>query len=185
MNYIVIILSAILSIIVSAVTTFILKNLEYKHKYFQTIITKRIESYQMIEEIITLLSTTIGQNKKWFHFIFSNQENYNNFLLKINDLSQKRMWISPYTYSIIMMINQLFYKISSILENLEDEKDLLSLGKEYYSGISQMRDLLISAAARDYKNLYKIPKLFKEKVNENKFLWKNKKIIKTQQRDNK
>jgi len=52
------------------------KHTEYKHSYLKMILEKRIEAYERINSVIVMLKTSVLDNGKAYHTIFSFDKDY-------------------------------------------------------------------------------------------------------------
>lgn len=165
----VIISSALVSALVSGITTYLIEKRKYKQEYWKFVINKRLKTYEEIEKIITYFNTTHFNYNKPCHLAFLNIETFNNLQMELSQISFKRNWISPKLYEKITTFNHMCIGLNT-KEKLTNEM-ITKFGTNNYYEISKQRDELLDRITKDYSTLQNVEQFFKKKIKEKKGLF--------------
>ncbi len=155
-------IASILSVIVSAIVSIKLKNLDYKNEYYKKILEKRLEAYKFLEtQIAVLKSTVLDEDAKAYHLIFAYGEaKFHEFQQNLFAAMACSMWINDNTVDRMEKLNELFFKISRKVEG-NDAKRVVRIGKDHYHEISDLRKSLEDSVRKDLLNLHNLKKFMK------------------------
>ena len=105
--------ASILSVVVSAIVSFRLKNLDYKNEYYKKILEKRLGAYGFLEaQIAVLTSTAVGKDGKPYYFIFANgEEKFDEYQRNLFLAMSYSMWINDVTVEHMGKLNDIYFKI--------------------------------------------------------------------------
>ncbi|MDT7828619.1 hypothetical protein RQM65_08080 [Pricia sp. S334] len=163
-NWITIILSsAIVSAITSGLITYYIEKRKYSQEYWKITIGKRLETYDMIEKVLTYFQSTHFVDKHPCHLAFLNLDTFNSAQTEIATVSWKRNWISSRLYKKIIDLNRLLYDFDLSEENSETY-NISKFGVKNYSKIAEIRDEMIKIMAEDYKDMPEVKSFFKSKI---------------------
>lgn len=155
-------IAGILSVIVSAIVSIKLKNLDYKNEYFKKILEKRLDAYKFLEtQIAVLKSTVLDEDAKAYHMIFAyGEDKFYEFQQNLIAAMVYSMWINDNTVDHMEKLNELFFKILRKVEG-DDVKQLVRIGKVHYHEISDLRKSLEDSVRKDLLNLHNLKKFKK------------------------
>lgn len=161
-NWITIILSsAIVSVIISGLTTYFIEKRKYSQEYWKITIDKRLEAYEEIEKLLIFFQTTHLVNDNPCHLAFLNIDKFDDLQEQLGIISWKRSWISSKLYKKIIKLNRVLIEFDSLETN-----DISNFGVKNYSKIADIRDVIIKIIAEDYLNMPKVKSFFKSKIKE-------------------
>jgi len=157
-------IAGILSAIVSAIVSIKLKNLDYKNEYYKKILDKRLEAYKFLEtQIAVLKSAVLDEDAKLYHLIFAyDEDKFHEFQQNLFAALAYSMWINDNTVDLMEKLNGLFFGISRKFSDHDKEK-MISIAKDNYHEISQLRKSLEDSVRHDLLNLHDL-KNFKKAV---------------------
>lgn len=160
-NWITIILSsAVVSAIVSGLTTYFIEKRKYSQEYQKITIDKRLETYESIEKALIYFQTTHLVDNEPCHLAFLNSDVFDKIQTELGIVSWKRNWISSKLYKKIIDLNRLLYEFEFT------DKNTCKFGVKNYSKIASIRDKMIKIMAQDYLDMPKVEKFFKNKIRE-------------------
>jgi len=137
------------------------KDKEYKYSYSKMILEKRLHAYEELNSLIhTLYSSALDDDSKAYHLIFSSEESFNAFFKKVYFSNSIKFWLSDDTNNYLKKISQ---ELTRYLGLISNGKNIVTIGKEEYKFIAELRDKLEQSLLNDMKELYKIDKFFNEK----------------------
>lgn len=134
--------SAVIAAIVSSIASYLInkysQNQAYKNDYYKSIISRRFETYQHIDDIIRALKSTMVDNGKGCHTMFTGgkKEYYQTIAFLHNALTDS-MWLSNEMFNELRKLNQLFLNIGDDIT--DDASSNIAIGKENYSKLGQYR----------------------------------------------
>ncbi len=165
-NWITIILSsAVVSAIISGLTTYIIEKRKFSQEYWKITIDKRLETYEEIEKILTYFQTAHIVDARPCHLAFLNSDTFNNIQTGLGSVSWKRNWISSKLYEKIIELNRLLYEFDFSGQNGETD-NISKFGIKNYSRVADIRDKMIRIMAKDYLNMPEVESFFKSKIME-------------------
>ena len=160
------VISAVVSVILSAVTTYWLKGLEFRNEYYKEIIKKRIEAYIPIEQVIASLKGAAldTEDNKPYHLIFGyGEEGFYNFFSYVKIGIQNSLWIEEKTIEYLEKINAISFKAMLLSSEDPTNIDLIQFGKKYYNELALLRKDLEVSARKDLLTLHDFTKIKKKK----------------------
>tara|TARA_R110002050_G_scaffold167946_1_gene299005 strand:- start:532 stop:1038 length:507 start_codon:yes stop_codon:yes gene_type:complete len=163
-NWITIILSsAVVSAIISGLTTYLIEKRKYSQEYWKITIHKRIETYEEIEKVLVYFQTSHFVKDQPCHLAFLNLDTFNNLQTGLGAVSWKRNWISSKLYAKIVELNRLLYELDPSDKNGKTD-NISNFGVSNYSKIADIRDNMIKLIAKDYLSMPKVESFFKSKI---------------------
>jgi hypothetical protein len=162
-NWIIIILSsALISAIVSGLTSFIIERRKFSQEYWKIAIEKRLDVYEQIEQVLIFFQTTNLIKERPCHLAFLSVESFSDIQTKLAMLTWKRNWISTNVFNKIIELNRLFYECNS----LETDQDVNNFGVKHYNEIAIIRDNILKLTTKDYLQMPDVKRFFKSKIEE-------------------
>lgn len=167
--------------IISSVITFFgnhyLNKGNYKREHYSYLITKRIEAYNFVEDVLTSLdeTTQIRQNDKLIYmgykvFIFINeQKNHCDILLeKFSKYNVYKNWLSPECAD---NMAEIYGNLSHIENNREKSKDevIIIYTPDFAARIKELKEKAIKTYHKDILKLHQIEGFIKQKNKNNNY----------------
>jgi len=157
-----IITSGIITTIIAGIFSIFLGRNQYRYEYYKMLIQKRIETFDLIQELLQGFSVCVidPDDKKLYHCIFSNEKNpiKDKYLMSIFKLTKANFYISNETSETIFKMNRFFIENKIEFDNIED-------GKKYYFQIGELVDDILKSTRKEVLDSYNLKKLLKEKQN--------------------
>lgn len=135
-----------------------LRNTDFKNEYFKIVIKKRLEAYDLLEYLISILkvSSLDETDGKAYHLIFAYGEDEYIKSTKINTLANSNnIWLSTKADEKLAEILSVFHEIN-FSYNIQSKESLISAGKDYYFRIATLRTELENIVRADLIDLHKI-----------------------------
>ncbi|MBK6446525.1 MAG: hypothetical protein IPQ03_10605 [Bacteroidetes bacterium] len=161
-------IAAIISVTGTIVLNIYLNRKTFKNDYFKIIIQKRIETYELLEDQISILKLSVinndGRNDSPYHQIFSMGTKH--LLISTQNLvlaNGKSVWLNMKTNNKMTELVQLGNAIG--LNSLNDS-DLIDAGRKHYWKIAQLRDELEILIQKDILTLYDFSQMIKRKLED-------------------
>ena len=159
------VIAGIISVIVSAIVTLILKHLDYKNEYYRIIINKRLIAYEFLERQIAVLKSSIidESDKQLYNSIFAHGTN------KFYEFQQNLFAAISYSFWINDKTSELMSELNYLLVNLgyqyDLDNELIKAGKAKYKEIVKLRKKLEAALKKDLYDLHNVKKFMEHKRN--------------------
>lgn len=159
--------SALVSSIITSFASWVIgnhsQNKSFKNDYYKSVIKKRMDAYQYIDDQLRAMKvTTLDNDAKPYHSMFYG--NSINVLERQQDFMLARangVWLSNEMEEALTELNQLLFEIDN---NLTDEIDNnVALAKRYYSQLSNTRMKVEDQLRKDMLELYKVEIFLKDK----------------------
>ena len=157
--------SAVVSAVISGLTTYIIEKRKFSQEYWKITIDKRLETYEEIEKVLIYFQTTHFIKDKPCHLAFLNSDAFDNLQTGLGKISWKRNWISSRLYKKIIELNRILYEFD-LNDKSDQTKNISNFGTEHYSKIAEIRDKMIKIMAEDYLNMPEVESFFKNKIKE-------------------
>ena len=155
------VISGMLSSLISYFVSAWLKDKDYKNEYFKIILHKRLEAYEFLENQIAVLKSIVRNENKNYNLVFSyGIDKFLNFQQNLHLAMSYSYWFNENTLRKMETLNDFFFVISQQVEN---DQELLEIGKNKNDELSQIRTSLEICVKKDYLELYKIEIFLKSK----------------------
>lgn len=163
------ILASFLNFIANFITAKFTKNKEYKNKYFELIMNKRMEAYEKTLIVINkLFQTNVHAiDKSLILSILNEPSSLIDFKAEWNSNIGSSYWLSSKTSGHIQELDlHLHNLINEISHNDEKQEyiNLLKVSTEETEKIRILRYDIINSLSVDFKNLYKIDDFLNKEV---------------------
>lgn len=165
-------ISGIVSTIFSFYFTLKIKKLDYKNEYYKTLINKRLEAYQFVEnQTAVLRNVALDElDNRAYHLMFAyGEDKFIDFQSNIILANSKGLWIDEETSNTLDEFNNLFYNINLKI-HYKTKEEIQEIGKNYYKTISNLRVKLENNLRQGFNDLHNVEKIFKTKDNKIKYL---------------
>ena len=138
------------------------KHTEYKNSYLKMILEKRIEAYERINSVITMLKISVVDNGQAYHNIFSADKDalYGHFEILTKAFIYE-LWMSDNAKKNLQKLQQEIVRCI-ILHN--NGMPLIDVGKSEYQIIAKLRDNLEKDLVVDLQTLYKVENFLSNKT---------------------
>ncbi|WP_422842814.1 hypothetical protein [Acidovorax sp. M2(2025)] len=134
------------------------KRNDYVNDYFKTIIKRRLEAYERLEQLINALKLTVlDDDQRPYHQVFSNEATWTEVYKLFLDSTSHPLWLSSEVFSKTRELNIMFLKAS------HDKRDLIEFGKSNYPPIAELREEVERVHAKDMLNLHNVEHFLKQK----------------------
>ena len=165
------VISGVLSAIISYYFNLKIKRLDFKNEYYKSIIQKRMDAYQFVENQVSVLKGIVfGDDKQAYHMILCyGEDKFLEFQQNILIAISKGLWIDDDTMNTLEEINGLFFNINKKIHN-KNQDEIETIGKEYYKKISDLRFKLENNLKGGLIDLHNVEKIFKKKEKNNQIL---------------
>jgi hypothetical protein len=162
---------AVAGAIITGVFNMYSKHTEYKNSYLKMILEKRIEAYERINSVITLLKMSVVDNGKAYHMIFSSDKDafYNDYSV-VTKAFMYELWMSDNAKNNLLKLQQEIVRCFVLHNN---GMTLIDVGKSEYKIIANLRDNLEKDLVIDLQNLYKIEDFLSNKTVTTEFVERN------------
>ena len=163
-------IAAIISVTGTIVLNIYLNRKTFKNDYFKIIIQKRIETYELLEDQISILKLSVinndGRNDSPYHQIFSRQcsrrsSDNNPFFRKLMICRNCISWSIDTWY-----LTEIVQLGNAIGLNSLNDSDLIDAGRKHYWKIAQLRDELEILIQKDILTLYDFSQMIKRKLED-------------------
>ena len=159
--------SAVIAAIVSSIASYLInkysQNQAYKNDYYKSIISRRFETYQHIDDIIRALKSTMVDNGKGCHTMFTGgKKEYYQTIVYLHNALTDSMWLSNEMFNELRNLNQLFLNIGDNIT--DDASSNIAIGKENYSKLGKYRTDIENQFKNDLLEMYDVEKFLETKV---------------------
>jgi len=150
-------MSAILGGLVAGIFTLRVVKHNYINDYYKTILQKRLYAYGIVENLITMLKTSVVDSDGCpYHIMFFdiNESDPAQILLQI---SSQSMWLSEEITQEAISLSHLVYTMPALPE------EAIEYAKKHYRHIAEARTRFEKYYARDFLGLHDIKAFLKSK----------------------
>ena len=134
------------------------KRNEYVNDYFKTIIKRRLEAYERLEQLINALKLTVlDDDQRPYHQVFSNEATWTDIYKLFLDSTSHPLWLSDEIFAKTRELNLMFLKAS------HDKRELVEFGKSNYPPIAELRSEVEKLHANDMLTLHNVEDFLKRK----------------------
>jgi hypothetical protein len=135
------------------------KQREYMNEYYKLILARRIAAYEHLETLIVSLKTAVlDHDKKPYHLLFANDENWQTAYDLMGRLSTQSLWLSEDAFTKSQELNYLMF-------GLKPEGSVIEFGKSNYRKLAELRSDLERILAADLLTLHDVKRFLREKEN--------------------
>ena len=151
-------LAAIVGGVIAGFFTLRVAHDKYVNDYYRTVVQRRLGAYEQLENLITMLKTSIADEKdnRVYHLLFSggdNTEAYKALFL----VSSQSMWLSDDVVNETIALNRLLFR------RRNETGDPYGFAKDHYKEIADTRTRLERLHARDFTTLHDVKAFLKGK----------------------
>jgi hypothetical protein len=134
------------------------KRNDYVNDYFKTIIKRRLEAYERLEQLINALKLAVlDDDQRLYHQVFSNEVTWAEIYKLFLDSTSHPLWLSAEVFSKTRELNLMFLQASY------DKRELVEFGKSNYAPIAELREEVERLHAKDMLNLHNVEDFLKQK----------------------
>lgn len=155
--------SSLIAAIISAFVSYLIQHLQHKNKYHESLIQRRCDALNKIEQLIQALKVTIidSTDKRAYHvFVATSISDSHNVMVLCANCVRDSIWISALSLDLIAEINKMLYLTP------QDPVDRIEYAKERYIEISTHRSALERELMREYSDVLNIEKFLSRKAKE-------------------
>lgn len=162
------IISSALNSLFGFISTRYFKKEDYKNKFYELIINKRLQVYENLLSTVNklyMLSPSDTDGKIMIH-IFYNENLLNNFKAELEDNKNVKLWIGESTGKYVQDLSiYLYNKTAELSKTNEHDKDskLENIGYNDFQKVRDIRDNIINSMATELRELHNIDSFFKSK----------------------
>jgi len=136
------------------------KRNEYVNSYYEMVLKRRLEAYEHVESLIAALkAAVIDADNRPYHFLFSQNDEYEGAYKIIFGLLSQALWLSNDLFEKTRDLNILIFRGG------EGTSNTVEFGKKHYEEIANLRSEIEQINARDLLSLHNVKGFLKEKRN--------------------
>lgn len=134
------------------------KQNEYVNDYFKTIIKRRLDAYEKLEQLINALKLSVlDDDQQPYHQVFSNEATWADIYALFLEATSHTLWLSDNVFAKTRELNIMFLHASS------NKRDLVEFGKSNYAPIAKLREEIERLHAKDMLALHDVEGFLKKK----------------------
>lgn len=151
-------LSAIFGALIAGLFSLRGKQNEYVNDYFKTIVVRRLEAYESLEQFINSLKLSVlDDDHQLYHQVFSNEAAWKDIYRRLLDATAHPLWLSNEVFAKTRELNIMLLQASTT------GRDLVEFGKSNYAPIAELRDQIEKLHAKDMLALHDVKCFLKKK----------------------
>ena len=152
--------SGIIAALVSSITSVLIRNLQFKDDYYKTVIAKRLDAYNHVEQVIIKLKRLILTEDKahTYHAVFDKYEYFLDFISSIAKSIDNGLWLSDEIIEKLLELNSI-----TILFNSDTAPFSHKIAIENQDKITNIRLGLEMIIAKDMGSLHKVNEFLQRK----------------------
>lgn len=134
------------------------KQKDYANEYYKLVLVRRIQAYEQVERLITMVKTAVLDNdRRPYHLLFSKNEDQQSVYTLLFGIMSNALWLSDELFDLTREFNVLFYSHS------DGDGGLIEFGKTHYQRIAELRTKIEKVHLRDMLTLHDVPRFLKNK----------------------
>ena len=154
-----VLIGSVLTVLISSLFNILSNNIKYKREIRKSLIKRRIEGYEAIEDVIGTISLVVQDNdKKRYHLIFSREESFKQFFILLGIALKFSLWYSPNIIKLLSELNQISMLIGKDYcfdETSPNYLPKVEMGKNKYEEIWIIKTKLQEQIGKDYMSMHK------------------------------
>lgn len=163
---------AIISSSISGYFNIFVKRKEYENEYFKQIVSKRLNAYEQLNQIIYIFKGSAQDNDgKVYHVIFHNKESFEDFQMLLFNNKSNSFWYSDNLSKYLLDLFKEFGRIDA--KSKQNNISYSEIAKEEYKNLATLRDKIEIELVKDLPKLYDINNFLNSKKIETSFLKRN------------
>lgn len=172
------IISSIINFIANLLIAHFSKKREYKNKFYELVLNKRISAYESLISVINQLyavNYTVRENDNMTLSIHSDLDSLIEFKNELDNNKNIKFWISMNTSMCTQELGIYLHNTITVIQKTDEhlrDKVLKEIAEQDFQKIRELRDKINSSLSKDFANLYDIDSFLK-KYNK-KFDYSNK-----------
>ncbi|MCO4320690.1 hypothetical protein [Aliidiomarina quisquiliarum] len=149
------VLASVTTAVLGGIVNRVLKKLDYADEYYKTVISKRVEAYELVEnQIVLLKNSCLDEDGQPYHLIFAyGYEQYHHFMAGMSRAMSRGLWLSDTVQNSLVEIN---HELLDLSFKSTDDENLILLGKERYERLALLRNELERKFTADLKILHEV-----------------------------
>lgn len=149
--------SAVIGSLITGLYAVRSKRVEYLHDFNRLILQRRIGAYEKLEKLIVALkSSVLDSDRKPYHLLFSNDEDWLSAYKLTGDIANDALWLSDEAFDTSQKLNYLMFQDRR-------EGGAISFGKRHYEEIARLREDMERVLATDMLSLPKVDAFLQRK----------------------
>lgn len=134
------------------------KRNDYVNDYFKTIIARRLEAYEKLEQLINALKLSVlDDDQQLYHQVFSNEPTWTDIYRLFLDATSHPLWLTNEVFAKTRELNVMLLQAST------NSRDLVEFGKSNYASIAELRDEIEKLHAKDMLVLHDVEGFLKKR----------------------
>lgn len=165
-NLLIVIAIAISTFVTLAVTLFFnwfLQSKSYKEEYYKKIIDKRIQNYEMAENLLRKMRLWHTFEGKEYHSFFDSWQAFGIFYKEIIKIVEVGFWLDKAILTEFLELNGLFYSITITCNT--NQTDSKKIGISYFDELCRYSKAIEKSLYEDFKKLHKIRAFIRSRKN--------------------
>jgi hypothetical protein len=134
------------------------KQNEYSNEFFKTVLQRRIQAYDEIEQlVINLKAAVLDTDNRPYHLLFSKDDDWEYVHQLMFSVLSKGLWLSPKLFSTTRQLNLLVFRDG------QAKNGMIEFGKRNYEEIANLRESIEQLHASDMLELHNVRSFLKKK----------------------
>ena len=134
------------------------KRNDYVNDYFKTIIARRLEAYEKLEQLINALKLSVlDGDQQPYHQVFSNEATWKDIYCLFLEATAHPLWLSDEVFAKTRELNIMLLHAST------NDRNLVEFGKSNYAPIAELREEIEKLHAKDMLVLHDVERFLKKK----------------------
>lgn len=147
---------------ISLLLTWYLHNTGYKYEYYKKLIDKRLNNYELAEDILRQMRLWFPFNGKTYHSFFYTWDKFQSFYKEVLNICEVGFWLDKNTLSEFLKLNGTLFGINLTFKNKEDSK---LIGIAHHEELCKQTKAIENSLYSDFKNLHKIRSFINRRAN--------------------
>ncbi|WP_427113840.1 hypothetical protein [Megasphaera sueciensis] len=142
------------------------KNIDYKNTYYALVLQKRMDAYELIEQVISEFSYAVGENGQQSYYpSISTKDDITKCIMLLVKIKLHTLWISNDMNTSLTKLNYMLYKLRESAD-IYNNKQLIELGKKLYDDFGKIRVDIGNQLTKDMLSLHEIEEFLATKKDQ-------------------
>lgn len=134
------------------------KRNDYANDYYKLVLARRIEAYEQVERLITVVKTSVlDKDGRPYHLLFSKDDEKQAVYNLLFSVMSKALWLSDELFGLTRQFNLLVYSHGSSPDGL------IEFGKQKYEEVAELRTRIEQVHTRDMLRLHEVRRFLRSK----------------------
>lgn len=140
------------------------KDREYENEYYKLALAKRIAAYELVQQLVTGLKTSVlGEDRLPHHLLLSHEDGLPEAHKLLYEISSQALWLSDDLFRQTRDIGRLLFGATG------HEGGTVAFAKKHYEKLAMFREEIERSLIRDMLSLHEVRAFLKSKKVEGGF----------------